>query len=250
MEYFKLIICVYACDKIDKYIQEIRAINNTYGKLCNNNNIKILYFLGEVQTEEFTGPSYINLKGVLDDYLSASYKQFKGLEYIYENYNFDYVMCIGTDTYINIPKLLKYIDTFSSDKCLYIGGHGCNRTIYNKSYYFHSGGPGIIITKKCLSKLYPILPNIMSNWIYICNNISKKELISACDVAISYYLQENNFDVEIIKTEDLSFIHCNYLGYPCHINQIDITKIITCHLMSINDFNVFTKILESNNYFI
>ena len=40
---YKLIVCVYACDKIDKYINEINTINETWGKLCTN-EIKLLFF--------------------------------------------------------------------------------------------------------------------------------------------------------------------------------------------------------------
>jgi hypothetical protein len=80
------------------------------------------------------------------------------------------------------------------------------------------------------------------------NNI--EILTTACDVAISYYLQQPEIDSTIIKTNDLSFLHCNYQGYPCHINQPEMSNIISCHLMSPTDFINFTNILNSNNFFI
>ena len=53
-------------------------------------------------------------------------------------------MCIGSDVYINIPKLLLYINTLDYNDCLYIGGHGDERIFASERYYFHSGGPGFI----------------------------------------------------------------------------------------------------------
>ena len=97
---------------------------------------------------------YINLQGVKNDYLSASYKQFLGMKYIYENYKTKFVICVGTDTYLNIPKLISYINNFDYTDFLYIGGHGCERQIGTKKYYFHSGGPGFIITYNILKKIY------------------------------------------------------------------------------------------------
>jgi len=246
---YKLIICVYACDKIDKYINEINAINATWGKLCTN-EVKLLFFLGEEVNPEFVGPNYINLPTVKDDYLSASYKQFLGLKYIYENYKPEFVICCGTDTYLNIPKLLYYINKFNPLESSYIGGHGCSRKIGDKNYYFHAGGPGFIITYNCLEKIYPQLNKLMSDWINICIQNNIQHLIPACDVAVSYYVQQENINATIIYADDLTFLTCNYIGYPCHLNMVNIQNIIACHYMSIDDFYNYTRILQENNYFI
>jgi hypothetical protein len=46
-----------------------------------------------------------------------------------------------------------------------------------------------------------------------------------------------------------SFLHCNYIGFPCHPHQVKASDIISCHLMSRGDFYHFTRILGENNYF-
>jgi hypothetical protein len=247
---YDLIICVYACYTVEKYKNQIEVINSTWGPQCKLFNIKLVYFLGEenrigFEDNEFT--SYINLVGVHNDYLSASYKQFLGLKYIYENYATQFIICIGTDTYLNIPKLISYIHTFECTDCLYIGGHGCNRQIGLTNYYFHSGGPGFIITYPVLQKIYTFLPNLMDHWIQLCKENNIHNLIPACDVAISYYLQQPNINVNIIKNE--SFLNCNYKGFPCHPN-LNMSTIISCHLMSTIDFYNFTTILKLTNYFL
>ena len=172
------------------------------------------------------------------------------MKYIYENYKTKFIISIGTDTYLNIPKLLSYINKFDYMDCLYIGGHGCQRYVGSKNYYFHSGGPGFIITHNVLEKIYDFLPNLMEDWMNVCNQNGVSYLHPACDVAISYYLQQPDINAKIIKTTDLSLISCNYKGYPCHQNQVDMTNIISCHLMSEDDFYKFTDILNENNYFV
>lgn len=254
MEEYDLIIVIYACYTITKYKDQIIMLNNTWVKKCEDyKNIKVLYFLGEQKVDNFIDTQttkYINLPGVSDDYLSATYKQFLGLKYVKENYNAKFIITVGSDTYLNIPKLLLYINKFDHNENLYIGGHGCVREICSKKYYFHSGGPGFIITRGCLIKLYSILDNLTNDWINLCAMNNIEILTTACDVAISYYLQQPEIDSTIIKTNDLSFLHCNYQGYPCHINQPEMSNIISCHLMSPTDFINFTNILNSNNFFI
>jgi hypothetical protein len=251
---YTLIILVFACETIEKYRNQIELINSTWGKKCKSyKQIKLLFFLSETKTSYFTNSDniqYINLNGVSDDYLSASYKQFLGLKYIYDNYKTKYILCIGSDTYLNIPKLLLFIDKFNYNDYLYIGGHGDYREIESKYYYYHSGGPGFIITYNCLEKIHHILPNLVQNWLNICDRYNLVRIKDACDVAISYYLQQQSMDLKIIKIDDLSFIHCNYKGIPCHPNRINMSNIISCHLMSPDDFINFTKILDENNYFI
>jgi len=254
METYDLIILVFACYTVEKYKTQIETINQTWGKKCETyKNIKVLYFIGEEKINNFSDTDtikYINLPGVKNDYLSASYKQFLGMKYIYENFETKFLICIGTDTYLNIPKLLSFINKFDYTDCLYIGGHGCERQVGTKKYYYHSGGPGFIITYNCLKKLYDYLPNLMEDWINTCNINNISYLIPACDVAVSYYLQQTNINAKIINTNDLSFLHCNYIGSPCHINQIDLSNIISCHLMTTYDFYNFTNILNQNNYFV
>ena len=254
MENLDLIILIYACYTKEEYKNQIDTINATWAKKCEEyKNIKILYFLGDEKRNDFRDTEfikYINLAGVKDDYMSASYKQFLGMKYVYENYTTKFIMCFGSDTYLNIPKLVSYISNFDYTECLYIGGHGCNRQIGPTKYYFHSGGPGFIITSNVLKKIYNFLPNLMEHWINLCieNNISY--LIPSCDVAVSYYLQQPDINVKIIKTNDLSFLHCNYEGHPCHVNNVNIANIISCHLMNKYDFYNFTNILNNNNYFV
>ena len=254
MEEYDLVILIYACYTIAKYKEQIEILNQTWVKKCENyKNIKVLYFVEEQKISELVDTdfiTYVNLKGVKNDYFSATYKQFLGLKYVKENYNARFIIALGTDTYLNIPKLLLFINNFDYNDNLYIGGHGCEREICSKKYYFHSGGPGFIITRGCLIKLYNILPNLIDNWVSLCTANKIERHIPDCDVAIAYYLQQPDINSTIIKTNDLSFLNCNYRGFPCHANQVTLSNIIACHLMSTIDCIDFTNILIVNNFFV
>jgi hypothetical protein len=246
-----LVICVFACDTIERYKQEIIKINETWGKVAKSHpNIELLFFLGEAKTD-IIGPNYIHLQGVENDNMSALYKQMFGLKYIYENYNSKFIFVCGTDTYPNIKKLLQFIGKYNHSDNLYIGGHGDYRYIGKNKLYFHSGGPGFIITSTCLAKLYPMLENAPIDWIQLCVDLDVvRDLAGASDVAIAGLIQLPTINSTIVKIDDMSFLHCNYKGFPCHINQVDVKNIISCHKMSSIDFDCFTKILEDNNYFV
>ena len=143
------------------------------------------------------------------------------------------------------------LKNYDSNDNLYIGGHGCNRNILNKNTYFHSGGPGFILTSQALHKIYPIIQDVtifVKNWINICiqsNNATC--LIPACDVTIAYIISLPEIQSKIIKLD--GFYHCNYLGIPCHPNQFTFDNIYSCHLMSLHDFDNFTLILKDNDYY-
>lgn len=237
-----LVICVYACDTIPKYENQLRKIEETWGAVAHKmENVKLLYFLGEEPGVH--GAQFIHLHGVSNDYMSATYKQWHGLKYIYENYDAKFVMCCGTDTYINIPKLLSLLKGFDYTQNLYIGGHGCRRVINGNIVYFHSGGPGFVLSRECLKKIYEIgavkyVNEFVAHWIEVA-----PQLIVACDVAMGYL-------AKIVQANTISlqgFYHCNYKGYPCHINQFKYDDIISCHLMTLQDFDDFTEILQKND---
>jgi hypothetical protein len=255
---YKLVICVFACATIPEYKNEILKIEKTWGKRAVEKNVKVLYFLGEEQTDLVDESKYIYLKNVGNDYQSAVDKQNLGLKYIYDNYYAEFIFCCGTDTYVTIDNILLYVEGFDSRKPLYIGGHGSFRTLNNKPYYFHCGGAGFILTYACLTYIYSFLSDIKEEWITVCSKSNHGDLIPACDVALSYYLQNIIGDnLQIIENKQ-QFFGCNYKGivhhkgvglFMCCNNIIQLKTLISCHCMTPLDFDQFTKILEDNSYF-
>ena len=247
MSEYDLVVVVMACDTKEKYLHQILKIEETYGKLIHAmSNVKLLYFLGE--EVGLVGEQYIHCKGVLNDYTSVSVKQFHGLKYVYEHFNTKFVMCIGSDTYLNIKKLLLFLKPFDSSKSLYIGGHGAFITIDGKSYYYHGGGPGFILSKPCLETLYPKIKNIdefLTEW-FTVRMKNYPDYLGACDLWMGMLAEEMGAEFVISN----GFYFCNFIGFPCHFQKFNFDEIISCHCMGLEDCDMFTKILEASDYFV
>jgi hypothetical protein len=239
-----LVIGVFACHTVPRYMEEIRKINETWKTY--SDNVTVLFFLGGEPTEEFSGPSYIYNKTLGNDYISASYKQYYGLKYIYENFKPRFVFMCGSDTFINVPKLLRYLRILNHEEPLYIGGHGDHRKLGEKDIYFHSGGAGFVLTRPCLEKIYPLVMNAMARWIEICKETKAGYLANACDVGIAYFIAET--DTIVIKKD--GFFGCSYKGTRCCKGKVSPGKIITCHDMRPTDFTDLDDILRKNGFFL
>lgn len=248
-----IIIGIFACSTVEKYVKYIHKINNTWRKKAEEYGIKVLYFFGEEVNNYFIGPEYIYLKDVKDDYLSASYKQALGLKYIYDNYkkSIEYVHIIGLDTYINIPKYLECLQSIGVKNKLYLGGHGSYRLFRDKNIYFHCGGAGFTISFDVLEHIYDRLDKMVDEWNDICNLYNNNNLYTACDVCISYYLQIDDFIKEKDMIKHNGFYNCNYKGlcynntYVCCGDKVDVNNIISCHNMTYEDFDLYTDILDN-----
>jgi len=249
----KLIFDIFGCATVDKYKQEILKINETWGKTADELGVKILFFLGEEKTDLIDDSKYIYLNNIDNTHSSAAHKQYLGLKYIHDNYDADFIFICGTDTYPNIKKLLLYLTQFDSNEKLYIGSDDGYRDIGISNIRFHTGG-GFLISKGILNELYPLLDNLQNEWTNICNNNECSYLIDACDVSIAFFISKLN-DVKLIDKEN-SFYGCNYKGLAnnntleCCSNKIKINEILSCHHMTLSDFDEYTSILIKNNYFI
>ena len=242
----KLCIAVYACATIEKYRYEIVKINETWGKRAKELGVKVLFFLGEEPTE-FTGKKYIYLKGIKNDYESASYKQNLGLKYVYEKYNPDFVHCCGSDTYIHIDRLLNFVKQFNPSDNLYLGGNGDYRHVEKgaRPIYFHSGGPGFILTRTALRRLYPSLETMFYQWRNICiKNNTESSFVYGSDICIAYFC--NKIAAQCIFHNDGFFFCPYYDGMACYGREIDLTQMICCHNMTPHDFDNIHRIYYSN----
>ena len=247
--HYTVIICVFACATVPKYKDQILKIKETWYQRALEKNMLVLFFLGEEPVPDMVGDEYVYLKGVANDYKSAGTKQNLGIKYIVEQsiegskYNYDYIHVCGSDTFLVIDHLEKYVlRCFPKEVNIAIGGHGDYRTIDpGVSTYFFSGGPGFLLSSMCSKLIYPYLEHMTENWTRKCMETNNEWLIPACDVALCYYLQTITH-TEMIK-DDAHFFHCNYLGYPCHIGQTS-TDFVSCHSMSLQDFDDYHAILH------
>ena len=258
-----IIICVFGCVTVEKYKLQVQKINETWGARAKKyNNIKIRFFLGEEKVNEFTGEEYVYLPDVKNDYISASFKQNLGLKYIYDNYkDIDFVFVCGTDTYVNVDKLNEFLQDYNPKDKLYIGGHTSEEKINKKmTLKFHLGGAGFILSKKSLSILSPLFGKMVEDWIKICEITKNEKLKYGCDVCIAYYTRILN--IQMVTFHD-RFYECNYRGlmdvshingffsvFNCCSEHIQWKDIITCHNMSLRDFDDFTNILDQEKWYL
>jgi hypothetical protein len=238
------------------YKKEILKVKETWGKATQSptnkapngptNNL-LLFFLGEEGS--FHDEDCIHLENIGDDYLSAGFKQYAGLKYIYENYNFNYVFICGTDTYVLTDNLIEYINQdpqISPDKPLVFGGHGDNRQLCESYVHFFSGGAGIVLTKATMDIIYPELHTMQEEWMWMCVETDYNTYIAACDLSLCYFLKRKGITFLNVSNR---FFDCNYMGYyrnlcECCAKTVDISTMISCHNMSLQNFDELENILR------
>lgn len=275
----KLAICVFGCITVPKYAIQIMQIQESWGKRAQETwGIPVYYFLGEervigISDNENIRPSanLIYLPGISNDYQSASYKQNLGIKYIMDHHpDIDFIYVCGTDTYVNIDRMLHFLQFFDPKENLYIGGHHNGTKLPPEmvereediELRFFFGGAGFILTKGMLNLLYPYLETMTPKWIKDCNECNREDINSGCDVIIAYYVRKlGGKPVEYYHR----FYECNHIGqldlqhlfdhnryYECCDRHIEQKNIITCHHMRQhpNEFQHFTAILEYHNWFM
>jgi hypothetical protein len=275
----KIVICVFACIIHPFYCHQVLKIQETWGRQCEDiYNIPVYYFVGEdrmdgIDTILRYPHRIIYLQGVKNDYLSASYKQNLGIKYIldYEP-NVEFVYVCGTDTYLVIDRLIPFLKFFDPTYKLCIGGHynifdnrmiqfdqhlrdvlGITSLFIGDSLEFFYGGAGFILTKGLLSLLYIHLEKMTDQWLL---NVPS-QFSGACDVCLAYYV--TCLGGKLVRYYS-RFYECNYKGfidishkigydclYECCNNSIRICDIISCHNMSLNDFDNLYRLLGSSN---
>lgn len=135
---------------------------------------------------------------------------------MYENSQADWFVFAGCDTYIYTKRLQDLLQNFNQEQPLYIGSklHSGNFANFYRTEtpckYFASGGPGLILSKNLLKKLYPVLDRCPSIWKNALNEFNEKLHPAASDVALAYILWKelNVFVTFIPDNTDFELYHC------------------------------------------
>jgi hypothetical protein len=242
-EHYNIIFCVYGCDTVERYKNEITKMESTWI----TSNVKALFFLGE--QGPLQGPNYIHLENVGNDYMSAADKQYLGLKYVHDYYTYDYVCVCGTDTYMVVPRLQKYLSQFSPTVPLAVGGHGDSRNICGEHVHYFAGGCGIVLSHAAVTLMYNSLDKMQERWLDLCVANNYITWIPACDLSLCYFMRECN--ITFYYANGLMFA-CNYYGYnntphglfKCCDAMVNLHTLISCHNMSPADFDAFHNILS------
>jgi hypothetical protein len=243
---YKMVFCVYACATLDRYKKQILMIQDTWGKRAEELGAKVLYFLGEQETELQDESRYIYLKGVKNDFESMSHKQIKGLKYIYDNYDTDYVFISGADLFVNVDILFSELSLYNSANPLYMGGGydtALYRTFGQTHYQFHNGGTGIVVSNKLLTILQPYLEDMYAMW-KLTNKKYKHSLHNARDIMLGYFISKYIPNASYI-TNSL-FTQREYSVANASIPD----RLISYYPTVISDFITYSNHVKTNNYFI
>lgn len=238
-----LVIGLLACCTKEKYQNQIKACLRTW---MNNTTQTNIYFLnGEsCGLGKECAPS-IHLKGVADDYYSASLKQWYGLKELYQRHpQSKYYYIAGTDTYIRIEKVLNILKSFNPKKMIYFGGHGDDRLINAEKVYFHSGGSGFILSNPVMA----VIDQLILGWIKEWENLTvNSDLRPACDVALAYFLKKYTQTETIVSD---TFRGCNWRGYgqnktfKCCSQDTNLETVYVCHFMEPEDMDRYDHFLK------
>ena len=145
MDSLNLVIGMMVTAAHEKYREEIRACERTWIKDAKMKRIRVVLLGGYQKSDEF---DLVNLPGVNEDYQSAFYKQFYGIEYIQKTYNPDYQLIIGSDTYLNIEALINLLKQHETVSELYLGGHGDVDILTNNQFIFMVVALGLFLIEK------------------------------------------------------------------------------------------------------
>lgn len=200
----EIVILLATCDK---YIEKIKAIQETWGKQAKL-NYKVIYAIGKpnLNSPYVDGDFlYVNCR---DDYESLLLKLVLAFEYIYNNYEFDYIYKIDDDCYLNIDLFEKNIKD-QLDGRPYLSGaiqksgekinpkwhYGkCSSSSFDVPYMYDAprysygkGGYGYFLNKKCLPFIVDkknILREELDKGIYSYEDMRMSEILAEYEVFV------------------------------------------------------------------
>ena len=234
----KLSIGLFATTAKSFYKKQIIECRNSWVKDCDRLGVSAIFCGGYHQDNDV---EVVNLPNTGEDYNSVFVKQFKTMYYIWKHHTAEYYLLCGTDNYFVIDKLLKLVENFDPTKKYYAGKEGDIRHLNNGSIYFHSGGPGIILSHNLMSGLIEKL-NLEAEYnqeTLSCHeewkNVAPSGLHYACDVALPYFIKLYYDDTIIEKVYGM--LNCSHLGiYTSDVDYrgpfVKWKDIITCHDMN------------------
>jgi len=223
-----------SCNTQDhKHRQQLRACQNTWCKNARKLSVPV-FFLGDSNDTELD----VIKSGDMNEN-SNLLKLLYCYKWMFDNHPKKFYYVCRTNTYVNIENLLDILSKYDPNEKLYIGGHGSSINFYNRTFYFHDGGAGFILSHALLKEIFDLftIDGIYRLWRRFCLDNGQENLIRSCDIAIGYLMQFIN-DAKCIEEDH--FYHCNNLGEIFDSNQlcprncsksIEPDKIVNCHLM-------------------
>lgn len=237
----KLGIVVFGCLTKPNYRQQIEDCYATWIRDALEADCLVRIYVGDIPKDLDPGLQAICVdlqQG--DEYISATFKQWKGFEHIMETEpSCEFYFTCGTDTFVNIPNTMTKLESFDHNKPLYIGGGEGEEPADGILYRYYSGGAGVFLSYPALQLVMEQIPDFMPWWMVVglrpVDDIEhgepiQKSILGASDLQLGILCKRANIQHVSLGWQTL-------VGDGTH-NREGINKdtILTCHLMKHDDF--------------
>ena len=234
-------VAMFGCLTVPKYRQQIEDAYATWV-----NDALAAGWIVRFYTERIPDDLEAGLKelcvnlNVGDGYISATWKQWRGLQHMREECETcDLYFTAGTDTFLNVKNMMRFLLQMDCSKDLYIGGgKGCEK-ILDTSYEYFSGGGGITLTGSLLDQMLAYIPEFIPWW--ISNVGAETGLIGACDLQVGLLLKNYIPSAEWVQNLDF------HGDGPHTAETINMWDACTIHLMKHDDFYEYDKIIHASD---
>jgi hypothetical protein len=180
----KILITIPTCLK---YIQRLETILETWAKDIPN-HIELLFFIAKSEIEE-AKKMLPNAEFIAANISASEYppvrRNIKMLETVYAEKNFDWILKVDDDSYVNIGNLQTLTYSFRTSSHAFLGSRGYGRPL--DRYFldlkkpFCMGGPGYLLRNSTLARVIPEFPNCLRD----AENHTHKDKVWHSDVVIS-----------------------------------------------------------------
>ncbi len=238
---------IFGCLTIPKYRQQVEDCWNTWCQDAIKAKCIVRFYVGDIP--EDLDPT---LKQVCvnvhqgDSYMSATFKQWRGLEEMSER-PCKWVFTAGTDTFVHVKNALEFVSKYSEKELITIGGGLGSEMVGDQKVSYFSGGAGIFLSKMLLDVILLDLPEFMPQWISSTMGpniihhedislLEFKYIIAASDLQLGVLCQEQ--DALWISLPDRMFGSKTYNG-----EGVNKDTLISCHHMKHDDFYAYHSYL-------
>jgi hypothetical protein len=236
---------IFGCLTIPKYKEQVLDAYATWVQEALKLGCLVRFYVGDIpdDLEHELARLCMNVNEG-DSYLSAMFKQWRGLEEMALEPCKWYMTC-GTDTFVNVKNALTLLKKYDHNKKLLIGGGKGSETIDGSLVEYFTGGAGIFLTSSVLKNILPEIPDFIPWWMNhtlvptvstIGDKVEVKYITAACDLQLCYLCKE----VEKISLPELLWGDRTYLG-----EGVNKDTLVTCHHMKHDDFYTYSNYLSS-----
>jgi hypothetical protein len=220
----KVVILVLSTDnKIYNSLEQ--TIRETWANYIPD-NVEIFYYYGGAEKFNVVGDRiFCKTK---ESFENIGYKTLDSFEYIYDNFEFDYIFRTNSSSYVNIDKMLKFLEDKNREKFY------CARVNTEvKSGIIFGSGSGYFLSKDVVK----LVLEISDKWNHnLIDDVALGKLLLESDIKI---FPSKRFDINNLNSIDVSrFIdhfhfRCKSLDHE-RIEDSDIINFLHKHFNSLN----------------